>query len=857
MTWNELFRDQWVGSDRPAIVTANFTLSGDELARRAGGAAAWLDALGFERGSFVPCLVDESADAIALAVGATLSGRIPAPLGTKMPAADLAVALRGLCARVVIAEERLADLASEAAALAGATVVVLGALPVGPVVCIDVDEDSPALVIHTSGTTGAPKAIIPSHRQLVARVDIYCATMPIDSADRYCSASPFAHTAGITMAYTVLALGASIIPQDWFSIDKWRQAGVLGMTCGLLVPTMIDLLLDAGALADAHPRVLQYGASPIHPDTLAAALRALPHTQFIQIFGQTEVSPISCLTHQDHLLAMSGRLELLRTVGRVVQGAELRVEHSDGDGIGELAVRSPHSFAADADGWRRTGDFGRIDADGYITLHGRTNDRIIRGGENIYPFEVEQALLRHPGVREVAVVGIPDRRWGEIVKAVIVAEDAEEPPPIAELQQYVRDRIAHFKVPAVVEFAAELPRNASGKVMRRQLRAPDPDPDPDPSASLEQTAVAFRTWLAAHEAELSVHRVECLGDLSDALLADRPIMHRLWDAGWMRLGWPVDVGGLGGSTAHRAVVMDALATAGYAVPAFYGPVEIIAPMLIRYAPNLAVTHVAASARGDEVWCQGFSEPDAGSDLGSLRTRAVEVEGGFVITGQKMWSSNGQVAQWCCLLARTGEPGSGYRGLTMFWVDMHAAGVSVAPTRCESGRAETAEIFFDEVFVPPTHLIGPVGDGWSVVMYLLQFERGAYAWERQADLHSQLQGLVAHPTLPTNAATLVGEAYLALFALRSQAAPTLMTLAGGTDLGPEISVDKLLMSAAEQKISDVARQLLWPVLELDDTDEAVLWRRRWAYSRITTIYGGAAEVQRDLVAERLLGLPRVR
>ena len=853
MNWNELFRDQWVGSDRPAIVTADFTWSGDELARRAGGAAAWLDELGFERGSFVPCLVDESADAIALAVGATLSGRIPAPLGTKMPAADLAVALRGIGARLLIAEERLADLAGEAAALAGATVVLLGAVPVGPIVCIDVDEDSPALVIHTSGTTGAPKAIIPSHRQLVARVGVYSATMPIDRADRYCSASPFAHTAGITMAYTVLALGASIIPQDWFSIDKWRQAGRLGMTCGLLVPTMIDLLLDAGALADAHPRVLQYGASPIHPDTLAAALRALPDTQFIQIFGQTEVSPISCLNHQDHLLAMDGRPDLLRTVGRVAHGAELQVEHPDADGIGELAIRSPHTFASDADGWRRTGDFGRIDDEGFITLHGRTNDRIIRGGENIYPVEVEQALIGHPGVREVAVVGIPDRRWGEIVKAVVVVEDVDAPPPIAELQQHVRDRLAHFKVPAVVDFAVELPRNASGKVVRHKLRATDPKPDP--SAPLEQTAAAFHTWLAAHEAELSMHRAECLGDLSDALLADRPIMQRLWNAGWMRLGWPVDVGGLGGSSAHRAIVMDALATAGYAVPAFYGPVEIIAPMLIRYAPPLAAAHVAAGARGDEVWCQGFSEPDAGSDLGSLRTRAVEVDGGYAITGQKMWSSNGQVSQWCCLLARTGQ--QGYRGLTTFWVDMHAAGVSVVPTRCESGRAETAEIFFDEVFVPTSHLIGPVGGGWSVVMYLLQFERGAYAWERQADLHSQLQGLVAHPALPANAATLVGDAYLSLFALRSQAAPTLMTLASGTDLGPEISIDKLLMSTAEQKICDVARQLLWPMLELDDTDEAALWRRRWAYSRITTIYGGAAEVQRDLVAERLLGLPRVR
>jgi acyl-CoA dehydrogenase len=382
---------------------------------------------------------------------------------------------------------------------------------------------------------------------------------------------------------------------------------------------------------------------------------------------------------------------------------------------------------------------------------------------------------------------------------------------------------------------------------------------PDPAASLEETATAFRTWMEAHPGELDGHRIESPGDLTDAYAAGRPLMAALWDAGWMRLGWPTDVGGLGGSAAHRAVVMDELAAARVIVPEFYGPVEIIAPMLLRYSPELAVMHVAAGERGDEVWCQGFSEPDAGSDLGSLRTRAVAVDGGFSITGQKMWSSNGHLSQWCCLLARTGEADSGYRGLTMFWVDLSAPGVRSVPTRCESGRSETAEIFFDEVFVPDSHLIGPVGSGWAVVMYLMQFERGAYAWERQADLHLRLDELLASPSVANapHATTLVGDAYLSLFALRSQAAPTLLTLTSGTDLGPEISVDKLLMSSAEQTVADSARRLLWPMLEVDDSDEAWLWRRRWAYSRITTIYGGAAEVQRDLVAERLLKLPRGR
>jgi acyl-CoA synthetase (AMP-forming)/AMP-acid ligase II len=472
-TWNDVFRERWVSSSRPAIVTEAFVWTGDELARRAGGAAAWLDELGFARGAAVPMIVDETADAIALTVGATLSGRIPAPLGTKMPAADLAHAIKGLGAHVVIADERVAALAASAAELAGVRSVVLRPIAEGALPTDAADPDDVVVIIHTSGTTGAPKAITASHRALLARVERYTVALPIGEGDRYCSASSFAHTAGVSMIYTVLALGAAIIPQDWFSVENWRRAGRLGMSCALLVPTMIDMLIDAGALSDANPRYLQYGASPIHPETLATALELLPDTRFAQIFGQTEVSPITSLTHDDHMKARAGRLDLLGTVGRAVPGNELRVENADADGVGELAIRSPHTFVHDADGWRRTGDFGRIDAEGYVTLHGRVNDRIIRGGENIYPVEIEQALALHPDVHEVAVVGVPDRRWGEIVKAVVVlvavSGDTDRPPSVEELQRFVRDRIAHFKVPAIIEFRDELPRNPNGKVLRRHL----------------------------------------------------------------------------------------------------------------------------------------------------------------------------------------------------------------------------------------------------------------------------------------------------------------------------------------------------------------------------------------------------
>ena len=145
------------------------------------------------------------------------------------------------------------------------------------------------------------------------------------------------------------------------------------------------------------------------------------------------------------------------------------MEAPDADGVGEIAIRAPHTFVADADGWRRTGDLGTVDAEGYVRLHGRTGDRIVRGGENIYPAEIEAVLLTHPKVGEVAVVGVADRRWGEVVRAVVVPADAAQPPTLAELRNLARERLAHFKAPAELWVLDALPRNANGKVVRRVL----------------------------------------------------------------------------------------------------------------------------------------------------------------------------------------------------------------------------------------------------------------------------------------------------------------------------------------------------------------------------------------------------
>ncbi len=470
-TLNSLLLDHWAANSAPAIVGSDVTWSGDEFIARAFGAAAWLARHDVRERGAVAAIIDETPDAIALAVGAAFSGRALAPLGTRFPVEQLAAAVRRIGSDVVIASPALQTIASDVAARSGARLLIFdGTEPAGTMDACTDPADVGA-VIHTSGTTGDPSPVFMRQDALAARANVYAEVIELGAGDRYCSTSPFYHVAGVGMALVALGVGATVLPCVGFTLDEWQRVAMLAPTHVLVVPTMIDMLLGAGAL-DGGMRVLQYGAAPIHPDTLNEAMRAMPDTRLIQIFGQTEVSPVAVLSHDDHQRAAHGASSLLSSVGRPPSSLELRLEHDDDDGgVGEVTVRAPHVFAPDPDGWRRTGDLAMVDADGYVYLRGRRLDRIVRGGENIYPIEIETVLGMHPGVADVCVIGVPDRRWGEIVKAVVVPVPGATSIDASELQAYVRERLAHFKVPAVVEFIDALPRTPTGKVLRRALRA--------------------------------------------------------------------------------------------------------------------------------------------------------------------------------------------------------------------------------------------------------------------------------------------------------------------------------------------------------------------------------------------------
>jgi hypothetical protein len=279
--------------------------------------------------------------------------------------------------------------------------------------------------------------------------------------------------------------------------------------------------------------------------------------------------------------------------------------------------------------------------------------------------------------------------------------------------------------------------------------------------------------------------------------------------------------------------------------------EILVPVMLVYAPHLARDLLPSVLRGEEGWAQAFSEPDAGSDLASLRTRMEPDGDGWRVTGQKVWSSFGHLAQRSVLLARSGGPG--HRGLTMVLIDLDQPGVEVRPIRAEDGENHFSEIFLDGAYLPKERVVGELGRGWAIAMYMLQWERGAYGWLQQGRFHSRLGHALQLGNGETGAASMLGHAYVLAAALRIHTRVTVNRLAREETLGPEVSIDKLLLVDAEVAVWDAIRHHLGPAFELD---EDLQWlRTEFLFSRAAPIYGGSQEIQRTLVAQRVLGMPR--
>jgi acyl-CoA synthetase (AMP-forming)/AMP-acid ligase II len=470
--WIEMVRAALVAAgDRAiAIDPETGTLTARELIHRVGGAIELLDAAGIRSGDAVPALITMRPASLALVLAGAATNRPLAPLSGRLTVRELAECLEGLECPAVLCEPHWADVGGQLAERCGRELIIVdGVPPMSEAPRLSAATESTAFVLHTSGTTGRPRRVDVRQDRMAARSLRLGRLMRMTPGSVFVAGSPFHHIGGLGAIAVAMAMGVTTVAFPQFSVDAWRNLKTLGVTHAQAIPTILEMLLRADALVLPDLRLLQYGASPIHPDTLRRVQAAMPDVDVINVYGQTEGAPLTCLSPQDHRSAAAGDEVLLKSVGTAVPGVELAIHEPGADGYGEVWARGAHLFLVDEDGWQHTGDQGRLDERGYLFLAGRKSDMIIRGGENVYPLEVEQVLATHPDVVEAAVVGTPDDRLGEAIKAFVVLRDPLTRLDVGALRTFARTMLAGYKVPEHWEFIPALPRNPSGKVVRNRL----------------------------------------------------------------------------------------------------------------------------------------------------------------------------------------------------------------------------------------------------------------------------------------------------------------------------------------------------------------------------------------------------
>jgi long-chain acyl-CoA synthetase len=487
-----------------AVLCEGRSLSYGELDRESGLTARALRAEGLTPGARVAYLGKESEQYYEILFGCARSGAVLVPVNWRLTAPEISHILADSGSELLFLEEEYAPLLDQLAGPAPKTVTVgtpafdewkATARPDSEPTDFEADfeagPDDPVAQLYTSGTTGLPKGVVLAHRSFFAIRDALAGAgldwIDWRPGDISLIGIPGFHVGGLWWATQNFNAGVTTVALRSFNAtDAVRAIREAGVTTACVVPAMLRLMItEPGVSARDFStlRKIVYGGSPISESLLEESL-ALFGCEFAQIYGLTETGNTAvCLPPADHVPGGPR----MKAAGHPYPGVRAKVIDADGNElpagvVGEVCLATPahmveywglpeRTAETLVDGWIHTGDAGHIDADGYVFISDRIKDAVLVAGENVYPAEIENALERHPGVLEAVVIGVPDERWGESVHAFVVATPGPEPAPTPrDLHRFLIGRLAAFKLPARYEFIERVPRNPSGKILRREMR---------------------------------------------------------------------------------------------------------------------------------------------------------------------------------------------------------------------------------------------------------------------------------------------------------------------------------------------------------------------------------------------------
>lgn len=472
--------------DRTAVVSGDLRLTTGELSALADGGAGVVAASGAQHVAYVGA----GGALLPLLLFASARAGVPVtPLNYRLSHEGLRALISRLPDPLVVVDDEYRDAVGDGFRVIGSAEFLAAARTAEPATEFP-DPDSVGVVLFTSGTTSAPKAVELTHNNLTSYITGTVEFASAEPGDAALICVPPYHIAGVSAALSNLYAGRKMVYLTQFDAREWvRLVESEGVTSATVVPTMLDRIvsvLDTQNTALPTLRTLAYGGSKVALPLVRKALELLPAVGFVNAYGLTETSStIAVLTPDDHRVALGSDddavAKRLGSVGQPVPSIEVQIRAEDGTVLGagetgELFVRGEQvsgrytgiGSVLDEQGWFPTKDVATLDEDGYLYIGGRSDDTIIRGGENIAPAEIEDVLVEHPDVRDCAVVGPEDPEWGQIIVAVVVPAAGAEPQP-EELRDFVRAQLRGSRTPDRVVFRDELPTNATGKVLRREL----------------------------------------------------------------------------------------------------------------------------------------------------------------------------------------------------------------------------------------------------------------------------------------------------------------------------------------------------------------------------------------------------